>query len=175
MAYYITDKDGNLIKVAGNYSFTESETFLMAHPIGSYYISQNPTSPAELYGGGWEELDAGKTLWTIATTETGAGETIEAGLPNITGETSLSNSVGGFEHPQAISGAFRAGTTKNYSWNTVQATSYALKLDASKNGTDPIYGKSTTVQPPAIKVYMWKRYQQEVICQPEYKELKTHY
>lgn len=165
MAYYITDLDGNLIKVAGNYSFTESEAFLMAHPIGSYYISQNPTSPAELYGGGWEELDAGKTLWTIPTTETGAGEIIEAGLPNITGSLSKSGGTPITNAPSGYittSGAFTNPTyaSGSSSYRTSEDTTALFKsfsFDASNSNS--IYGNSTTVQPPAIKVYMWKRYQ----------------
>ena len=27
------------------------------HPVGSLYISENPTSPAELYGGTWERIE----------------------------------------------------------------------------------------------------------------------
>ena len=156
MAYYITDIDGNLIKVAGNYSFTESEAFLMAHPIGSYYISQNPTSPAELYGGAWEELDAGKTLWTIPTTETGAGGTIEAGLPNIKASYSAFMRDDGVN--ESVSGAFSTSRPRERSWNGASGDgSRTLSFNANKYNS--IYRDDVkTVQPPAIKVYMWKRY-----------------
>lgn len=32
------------------------EILLMAHPIGSYYISEDGTSPNILFGGAWEKL-----------------------------------------------------------------------------------------------------------------------
>lgn len=41
------------------------------HPVGSLYISENPTSPAELYGGTWERIE-GKFIM-------GASDTYPAG------------------------------------------------------------------------------------------------
>ena len=35
---------------------------LDAHPVGSYYFSDDSTSPADLFGGTWEALPAGYTL-----------------------------------------------------------------------------------------------------------------
>ena len=156
MSHYVTDKDGNLIEVAGNYTPEEIEMFLTAHPIGSYFISQYSISPAELYGGGWEEIDAGKTLWTIPTTETGAGETIEAGLPEIEGgfRTFLGTQTPptqAFEQGTVYTNAsnISGGSNNNYPLTWVRF--YA-------SNSNDIYGKSSTVQPPAIKVYMWRRY-----------------
>ena len=54
-------KNKKLVKVAGKYSMSARQAFLLAHPIGSYYISEDPTSPAELYGGSWERV-VGRTL-----------------------------------------------------------------------------------------------------------------
>ena len=51
-------------------------------PVGSLYLNINSTSPASLFGGTWERLPAGYALWTATS---GAGGTIAAGLPNITG------------------------------------------------------------------------------------------
>lgn len=157
MAHWITDANKKRIKVAGNYALKEREAFLMAHPIGSYYISQNPTSPAELYGGGWEELDAGKTIWTIPTTETGAGEIIEAGLPNITGWYNWVQAGKDAGYGGAFSGTKQSGGTNQVTSSTAfWNVSFNANNGASVKG---IYGNSNTVQPPAVKVYMWKRYQ----------------
>lgn len=41
------------------------------HPVGSLYISENATSPAELYGGTWERIE-GKFIM-------GASDTYQAG------------------------------------------------------------------------------------------------
>lgn len=35
---------------------------LAAYPVGSYYISANATSPADLFGGTWEQLEQGRVL-----------------------------------------------------------------------------------------------------------------
>ena len=39
------------------------------YPIGSIYMSVNPTSPAELFGGTWEEFGKGRTLVGVDTTQ----------------------------------------------------------------------------------------------------------
>ena len=52
------------------------------HPVGRLYISENATSPAELYGGTWERIE-GKFIMGASDTHP-AGTTVEAGLPNIT-------------------------------------------------------------------------------------------
>lgn len=43
-------------------SAIEKQAKLDAHPVGSYYFSDNSTSPADLFGGTWEALPAGYTL-----------------------------------------------------------------------------------------------------------------
>lgn len=88
------------------------------------------------------------------------GDTVEAGLPNITGEISYVASGYGSENSTAT-GAFcnddwfndgKTGYTANGSGGTLIE---GLKIDASRSSS--IYGNSTTVQPPAFYVYMWRR------------------
>lgn len=143
-------KNGKLVKVAGKYNINEKRAFLLAHPIGSYYMSENSTSPAELYGGGWEQIAEGYTLWTASS---GAGETIPAGLPNITGWYNWVQAGKDAGYGGAFSGSKQSGGTNQVTSSTAF---WNISFNASKSNN--IYGKSTTVQPPAIKVYMWKRY-----------------
>ena len=50
----------SLIAKAVNDAITTAK--LDAHPVGSYYFSDDPTDPATLFGGTWEALPAGYTL-----------------------------------------------------------------------------------------------------------------
>ena len=45
-----------------NVDSLKSEVLLAAHPVGSYYISDNSTDPGTLFGGIWKMLDPGLTL-----------------------------------------------------------------------------------------------------------------
>lgn len=120
------------------------------HPVGSLYISGNATSPAELYGGTWERIED-CTIWGASDTHP-AGTTVEAGLPNITGRISgLYNEMrGGFK--ALYYGEIDNATKSN---SAAWEKGKALYFDASRS--DPIYGASTTVQPPAYCMYIWRR------------------
>lgn len=151
-AYEFIGQQVNL--VAGEYDAqsgilslqTDNAILDKIYPIGSVYISIGDIKPAF---GQWERLATGTTLWNDNNAD---GRTIEAGLPNITG--SINNTYG---DGKSGSGAFYAasGNTKSNrdSWSSVSNGIY--KMDASRSS--PVYGKSTTVQPPAIAVSMWKR------------------
>lgn len=57
---------------------------LDAHPVGSIYLTIKDENPSTKFGGTWEKLPSSVCLQT-ADTSHGAGTTIDAGLPNITG------------------------------------------------------------------------------------------
>lgn len=74
------------------------------------------------------------------------GQTIEAGLPNITGSF---KSLPGRNNNEGADGAFTV--KQNYSSSSADLTdSYIVRFDASRS--NPVYGKSDTVQPPALTV-----------------------
>ena len=90
------------------------------------------------------------------TTDTTAlGELINAGLPNITGETYSTNSSAASHYANTYRGVFRGRNTTGYSYyggNPVSSsdTNVGISFDASRSSS--IYGKSNTVQPQSIKV-----------------------
>lgn len=120
------------------------------HPVGSLYISENATSPAEIYGGTWERIED-CTIWGASDTHP-AGTTVEAGLPNITGRMS-----GFYNEMRGEFGALYyseiSDATKNYS--SAWERGKMLYFDASRSNS--IYGASNTVQPPAYCMYIWRR------------------
>ena len=122
-----------------------------AYPVGSIYQSTDPTSPAALFGGTWEQIASERVLMGASSSHA-AGTTAEAGLPNITGSFVADVKKGKRE----VSGAFTTGsaiaTTGEYS-NSSDV--YKFSLDASKSNA--IYGRSSTVQPAAYYVHIWKR------------------
>jgi hypothetical protein len=144
---------------------TKNELLNLTHPINSIYISINSTSPSQLFGGTWVELPAGTALWTTATASGDAGGTIAAGLPNITGTwtTSWNQPNRGF-HSLTTSGAFYdsysaglhdgAGRIQGTDDNNSGTRGFPW-FDASRSNS--IYGNSNTVQPPAYKIYAWRR------------------
>ena len=112
-----------------------------AYPVGSIYQSTDPTSPAALFGGTWEQIASERVLMGASSSHA-AGTTVKAGLPNITGSY-----VHPFLHPRNVI----ASTGEHNSFSDV----YKFSLDASKSNA--IYGRSATVQPAAYYVHIWRR------------------
>ncbi len=127
------------------------------YPVGSIYLSLNKVSPETFMGGKWELIEEGRALWTTESND--GGELIDAGLPNIKGDLTVvgGGSSGGW---YTANGAFKEKNSGNRRYwassNGASAgVSSGFEIDASKS--NEIYGKSNTVQPPAIKVYAFKR------------------
>lgn len=147
----------------GNAGFTKkfiSILFLLMHPKGTLFCSDDPTSPAELYGGTWERIED-CTIWGASDTHP-AGTKLEAGLPNIMGNfDSRGNSTVYYGAVGGSRGAFstnKASGNKNGSYDVNSAKTVADDVtffDASRSSS--VYGKSDTVQPPAYCAYIWRR------------------
>lgn len=128
------------------------------YPVGSIYIGTQENCPLSslISGSTWELVAADKALWTGDGTN--ANTTIAAGLPNITGQIGIAENEGNKQYND-LSGAFYDDNTRG-NWllgsdATGGAGSYIVKFDASKSST--VYGNSTTVQPPAYVVNVWRR------------------
>lgn len=84
---------------------------------------------------------------------------LAAGLPNLTGDVARGTATGLIFADEVPQGVFKRGS-RSFS-NIISGgtgTTYSIGLDASQSGTDPIYGKSTTVQSPAIAVNIFIKY-----------------
>ena len=124
------------------------------YPVGSIYQSTDPTSPAALFGGSWEEIASERVLMGASSTHA-AGTTAKAGLPNLKGSFT---GVASTAYPNlSNSGALSISTSNNIAG--YEGGSYGsnctVSFDASKSNA--IYGRSTTVQPAAYYVHIWHR------------------
>lgn len=139
-----------------------ADSALAAYPVGSIFQTVSITSPAELFGGTWQEIAFNRVLMGAGTGYT-AGSTVEAGLPNITGSfTTKSTDVGGspFSGDANVlsakgSLAFSEKSTNYGGYTGHSGSQYNIQFDASRS--NPIYGRSYTVQPAAYYVHIWKR------------------
>lgn len=139
-----------------------ADSALAAYPVGSIYQSTDPTSPAALFGGTWQETAFNRVLMGAGSGHA-AGSTVEAGLPNITGSL-IETSNDGNESPfrgtkNAISSIGALAVTEVSSryggYAGYGGSTYDISFDASHS--NPIYGRSYTVQPAAYYVHIWRR------------------
>lgn len=141
-----------------------SNFLLAAHPVGSIYQTISPENPSVTFGGGtWEKIAQDRVLMGASDTHP-AGTTIEAGLPNVKGTFTAALRDGFTDYSaNKITGAFyeNGTTTGDDSYNSISTNvgipsgGAPFGFDASRSNS--IYGRSTTVQPPAYFTYTWLR------------------
>jgi len=134
------DVNGNKIEDSGlSIDSLKAEILLAAHPVGSYYWSDDPTSPAELFGGTWERV---KDRFILA-----AGDNYTAGA--IGGDSRLQNHY----HTIAIyNAAFSEQSTEANALNYT----YTKKWQFASNTTDAGSGNAENM-PPYRVAYCWRR------------------
>lgn len=132
----------------------KKEAILECRPVGSYFLTETEDDPNVLFGGGWEKL-TGRYVLQCSDDSHKAGTTVEAGLPNITGF--LGDSYGPSGSFWGVSGAFRARKTGKRFNRTEDTNTAPMDVDFNASWSNPIYGRSDTVQPPARIVNVWKR------------------
>ena len=132
------------------------------YPIGSTYITTASTCPLAtlISGSTWTKVSEGRVLWGSDSNHS-AGTTIEAGLPNITGGFGVSIPA---NHGLSARGSFTGSSLGSSSdlgmgggsaVNSTAGTVYGFDFYASRSSS--IYGKSSTVQPPAYVVNIFRR------------------
>ncbi len=127
-----------------------------------FWVSEDPTSPAALFGGTWEQIASDRVLMGASSSHA-AGTTVKAGLPNIAGslsETSNNGKTSPFRgNKNAISSIGALAVTEASSpfcgFAGYEGSVYDISFDASRSNS--IYGSSDTVQPAAYYVHIWKR------------------
>lgn len=124
-----------------------------------FWISVDPTSPAALFGGTWEEIAPDRVLMGASGSHA-AGTTAEAGLPNITGSVGRFTSGQYWSYdPDRSQGALStSGGSSNAGFSSDSGSSgnrWYIDFDASKSSA--VYGRSSTVQPAAYYVHIWQR------------------
>ena len=130
-------------------------------PVGTVYMTENANfDPNSSWGVGvWVKTAINRVLQGT-NDRSKVGTTIDAGLPNITG-TVPTTSMGWRGWHGTKSGALSVETLVNPDRHEylVRGTNewgdMMLTIDASQS--NPIYGSSDTVQPPAELVFIWKR------------------
>jgi len=129
---------------------------LADHPVGSIYQSTDPTSPAALFGGTWQEIAQNRVLMGASYAHA-AGTTVEAGLPNITGRAGPDEQAGFYSvnRPNAYGAFYGGGESYDWAASGTSTPGKDLCFDASRS--NPIYGRSATVQPAAYYVHIWRR------------------
>lgn len=135
------------------------------YPVGSIYITTANSCPLAniISGSTWVLVSAGMVLQG-ADGNHAAGTIISAGLPNITGSVLFdSNSSNQFIPTDAFNGCLygtNTATKSNYlstatTGGSNKERARQLNVDASRS--NPIYGGSNTVQPPAFAVNIYRR------------------
>lgn len=125
------------------------------HPIGKTWLTFGDEDPSTIVGGGWEKV---KSYCLQCSDDThAAGTTVEAGLPNIMGQATFINSDGIDNTLYPDRGAlYWINYAHNIKMQTTGGTGKRdLMIDASRS--NPIYGRSNTVQPNTIIINVWKR------------------
>lgn len=117
-------------------------------PVGYIYTSSNPTSPAELFGGTWEQLKDRVIVGaggSYAVNTTGGSTAIKIDHKNLPVRTMVLDVA--VEDNQWCTGAWsnqHGATVGNSLANYAQISSYG-------------YGEALNVMTPYLAVYMWKR------------------
>ena len=143
---------------------TKIEEMLSAlYPVGSVYIGTQSTCPMStlISGSTWTLVSSGKALWT--GTGSNANTTINAGLPNITGTFGARDgftSQGGRDvNFNVASGSFYLDSSnQSYgTWDSTRTVNGGKSVSFNASRSSSIYGGSSTVQPPAYVVNVWRR------------------
>lgn len=150
----IATKDSNTIYNITDDTDVGLDLLQTIYPVGSIYIGTMNVCPLSALFGTWTLVGSGRVLQG-ADANHSAGTTIEAGLPNITGNIS-SYTLGSNKNEYTKTGVF-SKTTNGSSTSAGAGSNNCLDITFDASDSNSIYGSSTTVQPPAYVVNLWQR------------------
>ena len=144
--------------VADALAKAKTQAKLDAHPVGSYYWSNDSTSPATLFGGTWEALPAGYTLIAQGSGSDSFGSfTYEAGQKYGERKHQLTtDELASHSHTYTLD-TTKKGTSQNSGSWFVDAGTIGAN-DGLLRSTDAA-GQSVphNTLPPSIASYGWRR------------------
>ena len=126
-------------------------TIRRMHPIGKLRLTLGDEDPSTIVGGGWGKIST--YVLQCSSDEHKAGETIEAGLPNIMGAFLRQVNY----NYRGNDGAFYIMESGHQSSGEYSGTGYPSGVGFDASRSNQIYGKSDTVQPNTIIINVWKR------------------
>lgn len=130
------------------------------YPVGSVYIGTQSTCPLTtlIPNSTWELIAADRVLQGSSGSHD-AGSTVEAGVPEIygtardvTSKSDTSQIATGAFYPVQNSAGGRGGT-----YNGTNSSTGYWRTGFAASRCSSVYGKSSTVQPPAYVVNIWRR------------------
>ena len=151
--------NSNQIDTVGARNTRINDVLAALYPVGSIYIGTQSTCPLAtlISGSTWTKISGDKVLQSSSSNHA-ANTTIAAGLPNITGKVGFIKQEGN-PTVREPSGAFSSDGESSDTYTQGDATGTSkldyIKFQASKSNS--IYGNSSTVQPPAYVVNVWRR------------------
>lgn len=120
------------------------------YPVGAIFIGTTSTCPMSAFFGTWELVAADRSLQGSSTNHA-ANTTIAAGLPEISGHFAVNS-----PSSTSTSGAFQLQSSYGSAgWDGTANGGRIYNFYASRSSS--IYGSSTTVQPSAYVVNVWRR------------------
>lgn len=143
------------------WSNIEGKIYDIAYPVGSIYLSVNSTSPAELFGGTWEQI---KDTFLLA-----CGDAYSAGSTGGEAEHVLTvEEIAAHRHKanEWLLAVNKGGNQKrvslgaasvSYSETALVPITFADEDDGAYQSTVAGGSKAHNNMPPYLSVYMWKR------------------
>lgn len=138
----------------GNAGFTKkfiSILFLLMHPKGTLFSSDDPTSPAELFGGTWEQI---KDSFILAAGDTYAAGSTGGNATVIIGKTNLPNVR------LDVETLYSKGASGN-AYDVVNVTHEHSDGSGNFSRTGKTYplgdGTPLDILPPYYSAYIWRR------------------